>query len=159
MALLTGAGGAGGKKEIMEVVAPAGPMYQAGTLSGNPLAMTAGIKTLEILQRPGSYEHLDKITKKLINGILDAGREAGHEVCGGSISGMFGFFFCKGPVTNFKEAMKSDTAKFAKWHRGMLEEGIYLAPSQFEAGFTGLKHTDADIDATIKAAKRVFARI
>jgi glutamate-1-semialdehyde 2,1-aminomutase len=152
-------GAYGGKKEIMEVVAPAGPMYQAGTLSGNPLAMTAGIKTLEILQRPGSYEHLDKITKKLINGILDAGREAGHEVCGGSISGMFGFFFCKGPVTNFKEAMKSDTAKFAKWHRGMLEEGIYLAPSQFEAGFTGLKHTDADIDATIKAAKRVFARI
>ena len=157
--LLTGAGGAGGKKEIMEVVAPAGPMYQAGTLSGNPLAMTAGIKTLEILQRPGSYEHLDKITKKLINGILDAGREAGHEVCGGSISGMFGFFFCKGPVTNCKEAMKADTAKFAKWHRGMLEEGVYLAPSQFEAGFTGLKHTDADIDDTIKAAKRVFARI
>ena len=89
----------------MEVVAPAGPMYQAGTLSGNPLAMTAGIKTLEILSRPGSYEHLDKITTKLINGILEAGKAAGHDVCGSSISGMFGFFFCKGPVTNFKEAM------------------------------------------------------
>ena len=122
-------GAYGGKKEIMEVVAPAGPMYQAGTLSGNPLAMTAGIKTLEILKRPGSYEHLDKMTKKLINGILEAGKEAGHELCGGSISGMFGFFFTKGPVTNFQEAMKSDTAKFAKWHRGMLEEGVYLAPS------------------------------
>jgi len=72
---------------------------------------------------------------------------------------MFGFFFQKGPVTNFKEAMNSDTAKFAKWHRGMLEEGVYLAPSQFEAGFTGLAHTDADIYATIEAAKRVFARI
>jgi len=152
-------GAYGGKKEIMEVVAPAGPMYQAGTLSGNPLAMTAGIKTLEILKRPGSYEHLDKMTKKLINGILEAGKEAGHELCGGSISGMFGFFFTKGPVTNFQEAMKSDTAKFAKWHRGMLEEGVYLAPSQFEAGFTGLAHTEADIDATIAAAKRVFARI
>ena len=152
-------GAYGGKKEIMEVVAPAGPMYQAGTLSGNPLAMTAGIKTLEILSRPGSYEHLDKVTTKLINGILEAGRAAGHDVCGSSISGMFGFFFCKGPVTNFKEAMASDTAKFAKWHRGMLEEGVYLAPSQFEAGFTSLKHTEADIDATIEAAKRVFARI
>jgi len=152
-------GAYGGKKEIMEMVAPAGPMYQAGTLSGNPLAMTAGMKTLEILQRPGSYEHLEKITSKLINGILEAARSEGHEVCGSSISGMFGFFFCKGPVTNFKDAMKSDTAMFAKWHRGMLEEGVYLAPSQFEAGFTGLKHTDADIDATIAAAKRVFARI
>merc|ERR1712216_21195 len=152
-------GAYGGRKDIMEMVAPAGPMYQAGTLSGNPLAMTAGIKTLEILSRPGQYEHLDKVTTKLINGILEAGKEAGHEVCGGSISGMFGFFFCKGPVTNFKEAMAADTAKFAKWHRGMLEEGVYLAPSQFEAGFTSLKHTEADIDATIEAAKRVFARI
>lgn len=152
-------GAYGGKKEIMEMVAPAGPMYQAGTLSGNPLAMTAGIKTLEILKRDGSYEHLEKVTSKLINGILEAGKAAGHDVCGSSISGMFGFFFCKGPVTNFKEAMNADTAKFAKWHRGMLEEGVYLAPSQFEAGFTGLKHTEADIDATIEAAKRVFARI
>lgn len=80
-------------------------------------------------------------------------------MCGGSISGMFGLFFCKGPVANFKDAMASDTKKFAKYHRGMLEEGVYLAPSQFEAGFTGLKHTDADVDATIEAAKRVFARI
>jgi len=152
-------GAYGGPREIMEMVAPAGPMYQAGTLSGNPLAMTAGIKTLEILQRPGSYEHLEKITSRLINGILEAGRAAGHKVCGGSIGGMFGFFFCEGPVTNFKEAMKADTAKFARWHRAMLEEGVYLAPSQFEAGFTSLKHTEADVDATVAAARRVFARI
>jgi len=144
----------------MEMVAPAGPMYQAGTLSGNPLAMTAGIKTLEILDRPGSYEHLDKVTSRLINGILAAGKEAGHAICGGHISGMFGFFFCEGPIENYEQAAeKADTAKFAKFHRGMLEEGVYLAPSQFEAGFTGLQHTEADIDATIAAAKRVFARI
>jgi len=152
-------GAYGGKKEIMETVAPAGPMYQAGTLSGNPLAMTAGIKTLEILKRPGQYEKLDKSTKKLINGILEAGKAAGHEVCGGSISGMFGFFFCEGPVNSFQDAMKSDTAKFAKWHRGMLEEGVYLAPSQFEAGFMSLAHSEEDIDKTLEAAKRVFAKI
>ena len=84
-----------GKKEIMEQVAPAGPMYQAGTLSGNPLAMTAGIETLKRLKQPGTYEQLDKMTEKLISGIIDAGKEAGHAVCGGHISGMFGFFFCE----------------------------------------------------------------
>jgi glutamate-1-semialdehyde 2,1-aminomutase len=152
-------GAYGGRADIMAEVAPAGPMYQAGTLSGNPLAMTAGIKTLEILSRPGSYEHLEKITSKLINGILDAGREAGHDVCGGSISGMFGFFFTKGPVNNFADASKSDTEKFARWHRGMLERGVYLAPSQYEAGFTSLAHTDADVEATIAAAKEVFATL
>jgi len=152
-------GAYGGKKEIMKMVAPAGPMYQAGTLSGNPMAMTAGIKTLEILGRPGAYEHLDRITKKLIAGILAAGRDAGHDVCGGSISGMFGFFFCKGPVHSFEDATSADTAKFGRFFRGMLEEGVYLAPSQFEAGFTSLAHTDADIDATIEAAKRVMKRI
>ncbi len=87
-----------GKKKIMEMVAPAGPMYQAGTLSGNPLAMMAGIKTLEILKQPGTYKQLDEKTGKLINGILDAGKAAGHAVCGGHISGMFGFFFCEGPI-------------------------------------------------------------
>mmetsp|Transcript_96479 Transcript_96479/g.259414 ORF Transcript_96479/g.259414 Transcript_96479/m.259414 type:complete len:496 (+) Transcript_96479:59-1546(+) len=152
-------GAYGGRRDIMEMVAPAGPMYQAGTLSGNPLAMAAGIKTMERLKQPGTYEHLDKITGKLINGILQAGKDAGHAVCGGYISGMFGLFFCEGPVTNFADATKSDTAKFAKWHRGMLERGIYLAPSQYEAGFTGLKHTEEDVDRTIAAAKEVFAML
>ncbi|KAJ8601835.1 hypothetical protein CTAYLR_009050 [Chrysophaeum taylorii] len=152
-------GAYGGRKDIMEVVAPAGPMYQAGTLSGNPLAMTAGIKTLEILKRQGQYEELDRLTKKLVSGIIDAGKEAGHAICGGSISGMFGFFFCDGPVNNFQDAKKSDTEKFAKWHRAMLEKGVYLAPSQFEAGFMSLAHTDDDIDKTIEAAKAVFAEI
>ena len=134
-----------GKKEIMEMVAPAGPMYQAGTLSGNPLAMTAGIETLKRLKQPGTYEQLDKMTEKLISGIIDAGKEAGHAVCGGHISGMFGFFFTEGPVKCFADAAKSDTDKFARWHRGMLERGVYLAPSQYEAGFMSLAHTDADI--------------
>merc|ERR1711907_813631 len=107
----------GGKKEIMQMVAPAGPMYQAGTLSGNPLAMTAGIETLKKLKEPGTYEKLDKITGKLINGILEAGRAAGHAVTGGHISGMFGFFFCDGPIKCFSDAAKSDTEKFARWHR------------------------------------------
>ncbi|GFR42469.1 hypothetical protein Agub_g3377 [Astrephomene gubernaculifera] len=152
-------GAYGGKKEIMKMVAPAGPMYQAGTLSGNPMAMTAGIKTLEILARPGAYEYLEKITARLIDGIMSAAREHGHEITGGNISGMFGFFFCKGPVHCFEDAMAADTAKFARFHRAMLEEGVYLAPSQFEAGFTSLAHTDEDVDATIAAARRVFARI
>lgn len=132
-------GAYGGKREIMEIVAPAGPMYQAGTLSGNPLAMTAGIETLNILSQPGAYEEMDRKTKVLIEGILKAGRDNGHAVCGGSIRGMFGFFFCEGPVKNFQDATKSDLDKFGRWHRGMLERGVYLAPSQYEAGFTDRK--------------------
>ena len=152
-------GAYGGRRDIMEMVAPAGPMYQAGTLSGNPLAMVAGIKTLEILQRPGSYEHLTKLTEKLVAGILAEGKAAGHAICGGSISGMFGFFFCEGPVKCFEDATASDTEKFGRWHRGMLERGVYLAPSQYEAGFTGLAHTEEDVEFTIKAAKEVFATL
>jgi glutamate-1-semialdehyde 2,1-aminomutase len=152
-------GAYGGRKEIMEMVAPAGPMYQAGTLSGNPLAMAAGIKTLEILKRPGSYEHLDKVTSKLVNGIIAAGKEYGHPISGGSISGMFGFFFTDGPVNNFVDASKSDLKKFAKWHRMMLERGIYLAPSQYEAGFTSLAHTDEDIEHTIAIAREVMSQL
>jgi glutamate-1-semialdehyde 2,1-aminomutase len=152
-------GAYGGRKEIMSMVAPAGPMYQAGTLSGNPLAMTAGIKTLELLQKPGAYEYLDKITKKLADGLLAIARETGHEACGGQISGMFGLFFCAGPVHNFEDAKHSDVAKFGRFHRGMLEQGVYLAPSQFEAGFTSLAHTEADIDRTLAAARTVMAQI
>ena len=143
----------------MQVVAPAGPMYQAGTLSGNPLAMTAGIKTLEILKRPGSYEYLDKITSRLASGLLTAARDAGHAACGGQISAMFGMFFTDGPVSSFADATKSDTDKFARFHRGMLSRGVYLAPSQYEAGFTSLAHTDADVDRTLEVAAEVFKTI
>ncbi|MBP0000227.1 MAG: glutamate-1-semialdehyde 2,1-aminomutase [Cyanobacteria bacterium SID2] len=152
-------GAYGGRADIMAMVAPAGPMYQAGTLSGNPLAMTAGIKTLELLQKPGTYEQLETITKKLSEGLLKAARDNGHTVCGGSLSAMFGMFFTEGPVHNYDDAKKSDLAKFGKFHRGMLERGVYLAPSQFEAGFTSLAHTDEDIDRTIAAARDVLASL
>lgn len=150
-------GAYGGREDIMSLVAPAGPMYQAGTLSGNPLAMTAGIKTLELLQKSGTYEQLDRITKKLTEGLLNVAKETGHEVYGGQISGMFGMFFTAGPVHNYDDAKKSNLNKFARFHRGMLERGIYLAPSQFEAGFTSLAHTEEDIDQTIAAAKEVLS--
>ena len=149
-------GAYGGRRDIMEMVAPAGPMYQAGTLSGNPLAMAAGIKTMEILKRPGSYEHLEKVTNRLINGILAAGKKHGHAISGSNISGMFGFFFTEGPVMNFQDATKADAAKFGKWHRMMLERGVYLAPSMYEAGFTSLAHTEEDIDKTIAIADEVM---
>ena len=149
-------GAYGGKRDIMEMVAPAGPMYQAGTLSGNPLAMTAGIKTLEIMGRAGSYEILEKLTQRLSQGLLERAKAAGHAVCGGSISAMFGLFFTAGPVRNYEDAKQSDLQKFSRFHRGMLEQGVYLAPSQFEAGFTSLAHTDEDIDRTLAAAETVF---
>ncbi len=152
-------GAYGGRKDIMSMVAPSGPMYQAGTLSGNPLAMTAGIKTLELLQKPGTYEYLEKITHKLSQSLLQVAKETGHSVCGGSISAMFGMFFTGGPVHNYEDAKKADTAKFGRFHRGMLERGVYLAPSQYEAGFTSLAHTDADIDRTLAIAKEVLSNL
>lgn len=152
-------GAYGGKREIMQLVAPAGPMYQAGTLSGNPLAMTAGIKTLELLRQPGTYEYLDQITKRLSDGLLAIAQETGHAACGGHVSGMFGFFFTEGPVHNYEDAKKSDLQKFSRFHRGMLEQGIYLAPSQFEAGFTSLAHTEEDIEATLAAARTVMSAL
>ena len=152
-------GAYGGRKDIMALVAPSGPMYQAGTLSGNPLAMTAGIKTLELLQRPGSYEYLEKITKRLSDGLIEIASSTGHSVCGGHISAMFGLFFTPGPVRNYEDAKKADTAKFGRFHRGMLENGIYLAPSQFEAGFTSLAHTEADITRTLEVAKKVLSSL
>ncbi|MCY7392354.1 MAG: aminotransferase class III-fold pyridoxal phosphate-dependent enzyme, partial [Leptolyngbyaceae cyanobacterium CAN_BIN12] len=152
-------GAYGGRRDIMDMVAPAGPMYQAGTLSGNPLAMTAGIKTLELLRQPGTYEQLDRITKPLAEGMLQVAKETGHAACGGQISGMFGFFFNPGPVHNYEDAKQSDLSKFSRFHRGMLERGVYLAPSQFEAGFTSLAHTDADVDQTLAAAREVMASL
>ena len=152
-------GAYGGRRDIMEMVAPAGPMYQAGTLSGNPLAMTAGIKTLELLRRPGTYDQLGQITERLAKGMVAIAEETGHAACGGSLSAMFGFFFTAGPVRNYDDAKGCDLDKFSRFHRGMLERGIYLAPSQFEAGFTSLAHTDADIDATLAAAREVLSSI
>ncbi|NJP09799.1 MAG: glutamate-1-semialdehyde 2,1-aminomutase [Leptolyngbyaceae cyanobacterium RU_5_1] len=152
-------GAYGGRRDIMEMVAPSGPMYQAGTLSGNPLAMTAGIKTLELLRQPGSYEYLDRVTKRLSNGLLQIAKETRHAACGGQISGMFGLFFTEEPVHNYEDAKKCDLTKFSRFHRGMLERGVYLAPSQFEAGFTSLAHTDKDVDQTLEAARAVMGSL
>ncbi|MBD2297640.1 glutamate-1-semialdehyde 2,1-aminomutase [Nostoc sp. FACHB-190] len=152
-------GAYGGRRDIMSMIAPAGPVYQAGTLSGNPLAMTAGIKTLELLQKSGTYEYLDRITQKLAAGLLQIAQETGHAACGGQISAMFGLFFTSGPVHNYEDAKKSDTAKFGRFHRGMLERGVYLAPSQFEAGFTSLAHTEEDIEQTLAVAREVLSSL
>ena len=152
-------GAYGGRADIMGMVAPAGPMYQAGTLSGNPLAMTAGIKTLELLKQPGSYEKLTATTEKLIAGIKEAATAAGLPFTGGSVSAMFGFFLCEGPVRNFEDAKATDSERFGKLHRAMLERGVYLAPSAFEAGFTSLAHSEADIEATVNAFRESFAEV
>ncbi len=152
-------GAYGGRKDIMSMVAPAGPVYQAGTLSGNPLAMTAGIKTLEILKQEGSYERLESMTKRLINGICESAKAAGLAINGKSISGMFGFYLCDGPVRNFEEAKQANSEYFAKLHRSMLQKGVYLAPSAFEAGFMSLAHSEDDIDATLKAFNESFSEL
>lgn len=149
-------GAFGGRKDIMSLIAPSGPVYQAGTLSGNPMAMAGGLTTLKILQRESTYEHLNKVTHTLVQGILEAAKKHGHAMTGASISGMFGFFFNDRPVNNFKDAAQSDLAKFAKFHRMMLERGVYFAPSQFEAGFTSIKHSMEDIQQTIQLADEVL---
>ncbi len=152
-------GAYGGRADIMGMVAPAGPMYQAGTLSGNPLAMTAGIKTLELLKQPGTYDKMTATTQKLVAGIKEAAQAAGLPITAASVSAMFGFFLCEGPVRNFEEAKSTDSERFGKLHRAMLERGVYLAPSAFEAGFISLAHSDADIEATINAFRESFAAV
>jgi len=152
-------GAYGGRRDIMEMVAPAGPMYQAGTLSGNPLAMTAGIETLKKLCEPGVYDELERKSNKLVDGIMAAAEKHGHAMSGGTAGGMFGWFFVEGPVKNFADASKGDGEKFGKWHRMMLERGVYLAPSMYEAGFMSLAHTDEDIEKTIAVADEVLSQL
>ena len=141
------------------MVAPSGPVYQAGTLSGNPLAMTAGIKTLELLKQEGTYEKLEATTTRLIEGIMQSAENHSIAINGGSVSAMFGFFLCEGPVRNFEEAKTNDSELFGKLHREMLKRGIYLAPSPFEAGFTSLAHSEEEIDQTIEAFDQSFSAL
>ncbi|MCF8112932.1 MAG: glutamate-1-semialdehyde 2,1-aminomutase [Desulfotignum sp.] len=150
-------GAYGGRKEIMEQTAPTGPVYQAGTLSGNPLAMAAGIATLTALQKEGVYDTLNTRTEALVNGLQAAADGAGIPFRSGHVGSMAGFFFTDRPVYNFEDAKTSDLKRFAAFYRGMLEKGIYLAPSQFEACFVSLAHTKKDINDTIAAAKAVMA--
>jgi glutamate-1-semialdehyde 2,1-aminomutase len=145
-----------GRREIMEVVAPAGPMYQAGTLSGNPLAVAAGLATLRTLSEPGLFERIEGQTARLIDGIEAAADASGISVSTTRAGTLGCVFFSAQPVTNYEEAARSDTARFAAWFQGLLQRGIYVAPSQFEALFLSAAHTDADIDTTLAAAAEVM---
>jgi glutamate-1-semialdehyde 2,1-aminomutase len=153
-------GAFGGRRDIMEHIAPLGPVYQAGTLSGNPVAMAAGLATLEGLEAPGFHARLGSATDRLMAGLAEAAARAGIPLATNHVCGMFGFFFTSADrVTSYAEATACDVERFKRFFHGMLAEGVYLAPSAFEAGFISAAHTDADIDATIAAAGRVFARI
>lgn len=149
-------GAFGGRAEIMDCLAPLGPVYQAGTLSGNPLAMAAGIAALDELTRVNAYEQLETSGAALEAGLKDAARAAGIPVQLNRIGSMFCAYFTDTPVHNLADAMKSDRARFARYFNGMLDSGVFIAPSQFEAGFLSTAHSPADIDATIRAASKVL---
>ncbi len=154
-------GAYGGRRELMSQVSPTGPIYQAGTLSGNPLAMAAGLATLKILEREGEalYLRLEQLTTSLAAGLALIASQRGVPFTGNHVGSMFTGFFHEGPVTDYVTATQSDTQRFGRFMRGMLERGIYLAPSQFEAGFLSAAHTEADIRRTLDAAREVFEGI
>jgi glutamate-1-semialdehyde 2,1-aminomutase len=154
-------GAYGGPIEIMDLVAPLGPMYQAGTLSGNPLAMAAGLATLRYLRdhKEMIYRRLDKLGAELAVGVAAAAKDAGVPICYNRVGSMFTWFFTPGPVTDWNSAAKSDTEAFARFFRAMLDHGVYLPPSQFEAAFVSAAHTDEDVRRTIAVAKQAFALV
>ena len=149
-------GAYGGKRRFMEQIAPSGPIYQAGTLSGNPLAMNAGLATLKLLQQPGTYEALTSKTIRLAEGLKQGAREAGLPIWVNAVGAMFSAFFTDVPVKDYASACTSDVERFGKFFRGMLERGIYLAPSQYEAVFLSTAHTESDIDQTLEQARAVL---
>ena len=142
----------GGRADLMDQLAPLGPVYQAGTLSGNPLAMAAGLATMEILGRPGTYERLEQLSARLGEGLLAAAKAAGQPAYLGRVGSMLTLFFTQGPVTDYASAKTSNTDVFARFFRGMRERGVFLPPSQYEAMFVSLAHSEADLDAVIAAA-------
>lgn len=152
-------GAFGGRKDIMSCLAPLGKVYQAGTLSGNPVAVTAGLKTLELIQAPDFHAKLTAQTQKLVDGLIDAAKEAGVIFNAQSVGGMFGLYFCEKCPASFHEVMQSNKEHFNKFFHSMLASGIYLGPSAFEAGFVSAAHSDADIAFTIAAAKKAFALV
>jgi glutamate-1-semialdehyde 2,1-aminomutase len=153
-------GAFGGQRKIMECLAPLGPVYQAGTLSGNPVAMAAGLKTLELIARPGFYEALTEKTEKLTSGLKELARQAGIAVTTNSVGGMFGLFFSKDQqVTTFAQVMQCDQALFKRFFHAMLDAGIYLAPSAFEAGFVSAAHSDEDLNKTLDCAEIILNRL
>jgi len=153
-------GAFGGKREIMEKIAPLGPVYQAGTLSGNPVAMTAGLKTLELLSAEGFYENLSRRTTQLVAGMLDLAKASGIDMTANQVGGMFGLFFTDAEqVNDFAGSMACDQERFKKFFHAMLDRGVYLAPSAFEAGFVSAAHSEEDIASTLSAAAEAFALI
>ncbi len=154
-------GAYGGPKEIMDMVAPLGPMYQAGTLSGNPLAMAAGCAMLKQLRdrKEEIYPQLEKLSGQLVEGVAAAAKDAGVPLCHNRVGSMFTWFFTKGPVTDWDSASKSDTEAFGKFFRSMLDCGVYLPPSQYEAAFLGAAHTEEDVQRTIAIAKQAFEAV
>jgi glutamate-1-semialdehyde 2,1-aminomutase len=154
-------GAYGGPKEIMDLVAPLGPMYQAGTLSGNPLAMAAGCAMLKQLRdRKGDiYPRIDKLSGELVHGVIEAAKDVGIPLCANRVGSMFTWFFQKGPVTDWDSASKSKTESFGKFFRAMLDGGVYLPPSQYEAMFLGATHTEEDVQRTIAVAKQALAAV
>ena len=149
-------GAYGGRRDLMRQIAPSGPIYQAGTLSGNPVAMAAGLATLDLIRAPGFHEALERSTHALCDGLEAAAREAGVAFHTTRAPGMFGLYFRDGPVETFAEAMASDTARFNRFFHAMLERGVYFAPSAFEAGFLSSAHGEAEIAATVAAAREAF---
>jgi len=150
-------GAFGGRREVMEKLAPLGPVYQAGTLSGNPVAMAAGLAMLDLLEVPDFYPALEQKTRMLVEGLREAARETGIPFVYNMVCGMFGLYFTREPkVGNYAQVMASDVEAFRHFFHGMLREGVYLAPSAFEAGFVSAAHSEADIDATLRAARRVM---
>lgn len=152
-------GAFGGRKDIMSVLAPLGPVYQAGTLSGNPVAVTAGLTTLKLIQAPGFYDKLTAQTSKLMAGMKQAAQQAGVTFSAQSVGGMFGLYFSASNPTSYAEMMLADKNAFNKFFHSMLDSGIYLGPSAFEAGFVSAAHTDADIEQTVQAASKAFASL
>lgn len=152
-------GAYGGRRDVMEMVAPSGPMYQAGTLSGNPLAMTAGIETLKALNEDGVWQQLEETGETLVSGLQKAAFEAGIPLAAARVGTMFGLYFTEDPVTNWETASRADAERFASYFRAMLENGIYIAPSQYEAGFISTAHDDSVVDATLSAAKKAFGAL
>jgi glutamate-1-semialdehyde 2,1-aminomutase len=151
-------GAYGGSNEIMDLVAPLGPMYQAGTLSGNPLAMAAGCAMLKQLRdrKDDIYPRLEKLSGELVQGVASAAKDAGVTMCANHVGSMFTWFFTEGPVTNWETASKSNTEAFGKFFRNILDRGVYLPPSQYEAAFLGAAHTEEDVQKTVAAAKGAF---
>ena len=149
-------GAYGGRRDVMEMVAPSGPVYQAGTLSGNPVAVAAGLATLRVLRQPGIYQKLEELGSRLEDGLRAGAADAGVPVTINRVGSMLTCFFAEGPVTDYASAKRSDANRYARFFAGMLERGVYLAPSQFEAAFVSLAHTEGDVEATIAASKEAF---